>query len=173
VQPGYYFEDFSTTGNANSINFSKNGFSYTASALSGLGEFTVPGANVPSLSTNLNHLIPITFEFTSSNVTAVGGTFFMEDIHGNVINGTIVLGLSDGTSVVLQNQTLNSFEGFTSDTNITSLTVSPRTANYASVAGFYVGAQAVVPEPASITLLGVGAVGLLGYTLRPRKLAMA
>ncbi len=63
------------------------------------------------------------------------------------------------------------FVGFTSSTPITSIQFDmPDAPGYNALDNFVFGsAQAAVPEPASLTLLGLGAFGLAGFTLRRRK----
>jgi len=49
-------------------------------------------------------------------------------------------------------------------------TVGPVVNNFAGIS-FNVAAQHVVPEPYSLTLFGLGSLGLLGYGWRRRKRA--
>jgi hypothetical protein len=207
VQPGYYLETFDTQP-LNSpvdspLSFSSNGFSYTASVpdvQNSSGGFD-PGSffNVGTssdvwLSTNLSQ-DTITFNFTSGNVTAVGGNFFNTDVDGNVSNGTIDLLLSDGTSLTLTNPTDTTFAGFTSGQTITSLMVTPiaptnpdgsplldsngnPVVTWATVNNLIVGAAlpttSATPEPGATALLvGMGATGLVALRryrkARPNK----
>ncbi|HLK55431.1 MAG TPA: hypothetical protein VKU00_02645, partial [Chthonomonadaceae bacterium] len=90
VQSGYYLETFDSqpinTQVPSPLSFSSNGFSYTASvpdltSPSGPGNFfNVGTVSDVWLSTDLQG-DPITFNFTSGNVTAVGGNFFNTDVN--------------------------------------------------------------------------------------------
>lgn len=97
-------------------------------------------------------------------------------ILGGAFNGFIVVNNNDGTTILVDpatnNQTIIATGGtrgdFTSpDTNDGSLLLAFTDAAYRlQVAG---GTFAPVPEPTSLTLLGIGAAGLLGYGWRRRK----
>jgi hypothetical protein len=101
-------------------------------------------------------------------VTAVGGNFTNTDINGNVIPGTIIVTLSDGSTQQLVNQTLSSYLGYTSNgPTLTSITVVPQqsaTNGWAQIDHFTVGTQ--IPEPTAVCVLA-GGLGLL--VLRRRR----
>jgi hypothetical protein len=174
VLPGYYLETFdSLTANqvlTSPLSFSANGFSYTAAAPSGFVPEAPNGSDV--WLTTFDSSDPITFTFTSGNVTAVGGDFFPTDANGDLTNGNITVQLNDGTSVSLTNPKDTTFTGFTSKQTITSLTVTSDGASWASANNFIVGVAgtATTPEPGTTALLlSVGAVGLVA--LRRRRKA--
>jgi hypothetical protein len=159
LQPGFYLEDFSGfSGGFLSAphDFSQGGFAYTASATQGL--FVVSSIS-NALSTNVSN-DPLTFDFTSGNVTAVGGLFYPTALDGSLATGNIELALSDGTDVNLTDPGITSFTGFITSGGvlITSLTVSPQSTQFATVDNFYVGAAATpeaVPEPSMGAFLGL------------------
>ncbi len=157
VQPGSYTETF--TGLANPatgpVSFSGSGFSYSASAPSDIyleGGFL--GANQVAET--------LTIAFTGGNVSAVGGNFFATNISDAFQSVAITLKLSDNTTVIFTpTSAADSYRGFASDLNITSLTVSAAGASlYAGVDNLTVGVSAV-PEPGSWALMGLGVAGLL------------
>jgi hypothetical protein len=161
LQPGFYLENFSgfSPGDQGSstLNFSQGAFSYTATAPQDLW---INSAINLALSTTVSDNT-ITFNFTSGNVTAVGGFFYPSDVNENLTTGDIALGLSDGTSATLTNPGTTSFRGFTTTGGllITSLTVSPPSSQFATVDDFYVGSVATseaVPEPSLGAFLTLG-----------------
>jgi hypothetical protein len=169
VGPVRYTEDFSNFTFGNPLNGSQtswvapgaNGFGFTANAVGGLW------SNLSALSTN-NAFDPIIVNFSGSPVTAVGGNFTNTDINGNVIPGTIIVTLSDGSTQQLVNQTLSSYLGYTSNgPTLTSITVVPQqsaTNGWAQIDHFTVGTQ--IPEPTAVCVLA-GGLGLL--VLRRRR----
>jgi hypothetical protein len=173
VQPGYYLETFDTEGFrtfggiTTPYTFSADGFSYQAAVNSGL--FTVqPTGGTLSLSNTLQS-DPLIFNFTSNNVTAVGGNFFLTNTPGDVTTGAVKIDLNDGTSVSLTNADLTGFLGFTSLAPISSLTVTPTSGGdvYSTVDNLIVGAA--VPEPGTLALGGCGLVSLAGWVVRRRS----
>ena len=166
LQPGFYLEDFSslTPGDqfVTLLNFSQNGFAYSASAANTLW---INSAISNSLSTNVASDV-ITLNFTSGNVTAVGGFFYPTDFSENLTSGNIALALSDGTMKLLTNPGTTTFTGFTTSPGvfITSLTVSPESGQWATIDDLYVGAVASseVPEPSLTLLLALG-LALTGW----------
>ncbi len=181
VQPGYYLETFDGIGTGDllvtTLGFSSGGYSYSASAPSGLWGLPVPGGLptdvVLSTKTAYDALL---FTFTSGNVSAVGGYFFPTDFNGNLIPGDIVLTLSDGTVHTLTNGIPLFFLGFTTDPGvwITSLSVDavdtpdPLVSRWPTVNDLYVGTA--IPEPTTGALLA-GGVLLLAALARRRKKA--
>jgi hypothetical protein len=180
VQPGFYLETFDTEGfpNFGSIPtptvFSQNGFTYSANTPGPNGLFTLfepPGGPSIALSTT-DPDVPIVISFTSGNVTAVGGTFFLADTTGNIINGNVTVTLDDGTSVTLANQDVSSFLGITTSSPISSLTFDvsngPQPGNeFVTMDNFYVGSA--VPEPSTLALAGVGLATVGGWYLLRRQ----
>jgi hypothetical protein len=168
TNPGFY-ENFFLTDNGfelSPIDFGPvNGFKYRATAA---GDFF---SQPSKFSTNVAN-DPITFTMTGAPVTAIGGDFWLTDIDFNTIKGTITITLNDGTTVNLLNATPTTFEGFTSDVAITSLTLTTGEAGAFNTANdFIVGTAAAVPEPSTLTLLGLGTLSLFGYTWRRRRTA--
>ena len=115
---------------------------------------------------------PLTFTFTGTLPTAVGGLFLVTDASFNALSSTLKVSLGDGTFINLP-ASAGAFAGFTSDVGITSLTVSgpfalPAGTLYATVNSLYVGtgSTASVPEPSSFALISV--IGLLGLVYRKR-----
>jgi hypothetical protein len=168
TQPGYYLETFDSLPRFTTLNsplsFFTNGFSYTASANND-GFFNVGPMGDVWLST-FDHSTNIVFDFTSSNVTAVGGNFFLTDIPGNVVSGTITVELDNGTTFSVSDPSANSFVGFTTSSPIHSLTFTPPAFGaseiFATANNFITGAS--VPESGStLPLIGIGlaSIGLL------------
>ncbi len=182
LQPGYYLETFQgiPLGFLTSpMGFSSVPYSYTASAPNGLwGQYAPSSGSDVVLSINTAY-DTLRFDFTSGNVTAVGGYFFPTDFNGNLTTGNTVLTLSDGTAVALVDGTPASFVGFTTDPGqwITSLTVDavdtpgdPPIYRWPTVNDLYVGQSGAIPEPATGALLA-GGVLLLAALARRRKKA--
>jgi hypothetical protein len=178
VTPGYYLETFDELPQYEVVvaplEFSAGGFSYTASSES---EFPSSQRFFPAgplgdtwLSTN-DHSNDIVFDFTSGNVTAVGGYFFRTDIAGDVaVAGTVTLTLDNGTMYSADSPSANSFVGFSTTAPILSLTVSIEPVgvfleDYATANDLIVGA--VVPEPSTVSIAVAGALCAL-WRLRRR-----
>src|SRR5437763_2605400 len=107
---------------------------------------------------------PIIFNFTSNNVTAVGGFFFLSYLTGNVGGGTVTVTLNNGKMFSITDASSTSFIGFTTGVPIQSLTVTPPSSGadliFASVNDFITGKP--IPETgSSALLLGFGMAGLL------------
>ena len=162
VAPGGYTENFNSLGSpgpAGPILFSSGGFSYAVSAPSGLyaNGFLGTGAGYEEL----------TIDFTSGNVTAVGGNFFATDISDAFFAAEMNIALSDGTNVSFTpGSVADSYRGFTSDVTITSLMLTVSNVDfetlYAGLDNLTVGeAATAVPEPTSWALVGVAMAGLL------------
>src|SRR5438067_12153380 len=108
---------------------------------------------------------PIIFNFTSNNVTSVGGFFFLTDLTGNAAGGTVTVTLNNGKMFSVTDASSTSFIGFTTGVPIQSLTATPPSSGatlvFATVNDFITG-KAVPETGSSALLLGFGMVGLLG-----------
>ena len=118
---------------------------------------------------------PLTFTFTGTLPTAVGGLFFTTDVNFNALSSTLTVSLNDGTFINLPAPSaLNltgAFAGFTSDVGITSLVVGgpfSTSLAFATVTSLYVasGPSATVPEPSTALMSVVGLLGLVVYRKR-------
>jgi hypothetical protein len=155
----YYLEDFVGWSYGDPLDGSQTdydfgpveGYSWHAYATNGLW------SNLGALSTN-NSGDPLVITFTGLAVTALGGNFTATDISGNVIPGTVLIDLSDGTHTELINPTASTFTGYTSAVPITSVTIDSLDDDginrWPQLDHFYVGSM--IPEPASLVLLGLG-----------------
>ena len=167
TQPGYYLETFNSlpqfTQLASPLNFSSNGFTYNATAPTA-GFFNIGPSGDTWLST-FHEFDPIVFNFTSNNVTSVGGFFFLTDLTGNAAGGTVTVTLNNGKMFSVTDASSTSFIGFTTGVPIQSLTVTPPSSGstlvFATVNDFITG-KAVPETGSSALLLGLGTVGLLG-----------
>jgi hypothetical protein len=172
-----YLENFNLVTNGDIPSpqlFSQGAFSYSVSdpggqLYSGTGN---TGSRYLGEGTRANNA---TITFTSGNVTAVGGNFFLTDIKDDLATGNITLTLNDGSVINLTSPTSGAtpFGGFTTGgAIITSLTLSGDTSAWESFDNLYVGtasaAATAVPEPFTIlgTIFGAG----YGVSLK-RKLA--
>ena len=156
----------------NGLVVSVPGYTISASAPGEL--YAAPGL----MSTNSGEAL-LTFTFTGTLPTAVGGLFFTSDASFNAVSSALSVSLNDGTFINLPAPTgggLNmtgAFAGFTSDVGITSLKVGgpfsslPGT-GFATVNSLYVGTgpTAAVPEPSSALMSVVGLLGLVVYRKR-------
>jgi hypothetical protein len=159
-----YLENFeSLTSTSNPVLFSQSGFSYSVSTdidtpYSGTGNTGSIFLGVYSNTSNL------TINFTSGNVTAVGGKFFFTDNIDNLASGTVTLTLNDGTVLNLTSPTSTPtpFGGFTTDgALITSLTFGGPGNPYATIDDLYVGTSiSATPVPFDFSPnLGIGLLG--------------
>jgi hypothetical protein len=172
VQMGYYLNDFEgvvAAGSSLDVGVSApfgpvNGFSYNITVDNpsnsllywGQGVFGSPlstttfGVNGPNDDVIIN--------FTGANVTAFGGNIFITDQFFGPVTGTMTVTLSDGSNVVLNNPYQTSFVGFTSDTAISSVTISATGPGntYITMDNLYVGVA--VPAPGAAAVLGLAGV---------------
>lgn len=157
---------------------SAGAYTYTASALP--FHFFNGGAGSDHwMGTNLNEAT-ITFYNISAGVTGIGGFFFGAGGQSSYRPGeSITIVATDGDGSVTQtitNATLSSFLGFTTDNAFTSLTVTAvqRPAPdyvWPLVNDLTFGSEVVtaVPEPGTLTLVGLGAIGMAYGALRRRR----
>jgi hypothetical protein len=168
VLPGFYTETF--TGNPGvfdtGVSFSSLGFTYVIDAAGGIEPIYRSGTFLG----NTYAAQALTITFTSNNVTAIGGNFFLTDVNDNPITGTVTITLSDGTVESFTTTSASDYRGFTSNTNtvITSLELSaPLAAQFNSIDNFTVGVA--VPEPASVALITLAIAGIGTFYYRRRK----
>lgn len=153
LQSGFYLNNFNalTPGDqgVTNINFNTNGFSYNIADNPPSGS---PAANLFAVSVNggsqaLSTSLPtdaIKISFTSGNVSAVGGNFFLTDINSNPIAGNLSINLSDGSSVNFSSTASNNypFVGFTTTGSsfITSLDLNAvGSGQFNTIDNLYVG----------------------------------
>ena len=155
------------------LDVSFSGYTISASA-NGIGPGLFVGNPGGLFSTNPVN-VPLTFTFTGTLPTAVGGLFFTTDVNFNALSSTLTVSLNDGTFINLPAPSaLNltgAFAGFTSDVGITSLVVGgpfSTSLAFATVTSLYVasGPSATVPEPSTALMSVVGLLGLVVYRKR-------
>jgi hypothetical protein len=178
VQSGSYLESFDSLPFSaflsDSLSFSQNGFSYNATAIDFEPEFSdffSTGSSSDVWLSTYSNLTHIVFDFTSGNVSAVGGAFFPVDVLGEFISGSVTLTLSDNTTQTLTDTNSSSFLGLIADPGsfFTSLTVTGG-GQFPTVNNFRVGTAATpVPTPALLP----GLIGLGLGMLRKRQTAVA
>ncbi|HVT12924.1 MAG TPA: PEP-CTERM sorting domain-containing protein [Fimbriimonadaceae bacterium] len=163
IDPTYYLEDFSgfTVGNPlNGLQSSwdapgGNGYDWTASAVGGLY------SNTHAISTNGSRQ-PLTITFTGAPVTAFGGFIGGTDFNSNLVADTATMSLSNGDSQSIDTTAgSDGFLGWVGDTAISSLSMNVSQSNtFIQLRHAYTG-SAPVPEPASLAVLGLGAIALI------------
>jgi hypothetical protein len=99
---------------------------FTISAESGLWGIEVDGEKALS---HTDRTAPMTFAFAEGAVNAVGGCFFLTDQDDRRVAGSLVIELSDGTSIMLTGAENDPFRGFIAPRgqSITSLTLASMT----------------------------------------------
>jgi hypothetical protein len=160
------YDDLTVAPYGPSLDRSAGAYSYTVTSAGGIW-----GAGGPTdywLSDN-SRTDPIFFTNFSAGVNAFGGFFFGSDIAGQFVpNGELVLGASDGSllAYTLSNANQNSFVGFVSDAELTSVVLMNTTDGvYWPTANNLV--LAAVPEPATYGMFLAG-LGFLGVMARRR-----
>ncbi|MFZ9688494.1 MAG: hypothetical protein ACO3DS_01510 [Phycisphaerales bacterium] len=107
------------------------------------------------LSTN-NADAALTLTFSSGDVYAVGGNFFLTDINFGFLPGLVQVQLADGSSYIANIQSANSFSGFVSlGAAISQITISPfgvQPNAFVTATNLCLG---VVPAPGAAALLTV------------------
>lgn len=109
--------------------------------------------------------VGLSFSFSSGNVYAVGGHFFLTDVSFNQVVGLAYIELADGTAYLANISNAQTFSGFVSTgAAISQITISPfgtQPGVFATAGSLSVG---VVPAPAALALLACG--GLAGSRRR-------
>jgi hypothetical protein len=177
LEPGAFTETFSgltpETSLPSPLSFAGpspgNPFAYSVVVEGGLFPIANPGnATEIWLSTQIATDI-MTITNTGQSITGIGGHFFLTDFSGAVIPGTIRASLSDGSFYDLTDQLPTDFWGVTGTSPFTSLTLeylgNPEADAWITVGSLSVGIAAV-PEPATLSMVGLGMVGGLGLARR-------
>ena len=99
--------------------------------------------------------------FTTGNITAVGGEFYITNFAGNFQTDPVTVTLSDGTVETWSPASVATFRGFTSPgVPITSLTLrAPAASRFNNIDNLIVGSA--VPEPSCVGLLAGALVPLM------------
>lgn len=169
LDAGYLSEDFEARSGqvfAAPLVISNSGFSASVStSAQALLVFSMGSDDYLTTSINSSGFsAPVTIAFTSGNVTAFGGNFFVESAFGGVVAGTVTVAFSDGSVFSLVNQTASSFFGYVGDAPIASVTISPdATQRFVGIDDLLIGSSPI-PGPASLGLLV--SVGLLALRRR-------
>ncbi len=155
-------------------------FHYTASTASADGFFRVDEPRPSSgswLSTSTSSDV-VVFDAVSPPVFGIGGYFFATDIDGFFVGGqTIHISASTAASVfnidVVGNLTSGFFGVYSQDAPITSFTFTavqtdPELFPFPTVNDLTFG---TVPEPASLYLVGVGAIAMAVVSAKRRRIA--
>lgn len=152
-QGGYSLaaENFNAfSGFYSSLNGGSGATAWQATALGGI--YVGPSGQ---LSTN-NADAALTLTFSSGDVYAVGGNFFLTDINFGFLPGLVQVQLADGSSYIANIQNANSFSGFVSlGSSISQITISPfgvQPNAYVTATNLCLG---VVPAPGAMALLSV------------------
>lgn len=182
IQAGYYLNDFTTLKRETipspaSFSGGSPGFSYDVSAVGDLWGAPATGTQpygraIVANTADLN----LVFTFTSGNVNAAGGYFFLTDVNDSLAAGKLTITATAGIS---GNWIINSptatwpvrFFGIISDDPISSITLKTNTTGaYSSATHFYAGTTtASAPEPSSLALCGLGVAGLALLRRRSRN----
>ena len=98
----------------------------------------------------------LTLSFSSGDVYAIGGNFFLTDINFGFLPGLVQVELADGSSYIANIQSSNAFSGFVSlESAISQITISPfgvQPNAYVTATNLCFG---VVPAPGAAALLAV------------------
>jgi hypothetical protein len=162
------FSSFEVGATNSPLNFTGNGFSYTA--------LTDPDFYIlPDKSLSVGSLPTQTLTFTnfSANISAIGGNFYATGSDFLFTNTPIsIFATLVDSSTFATNYFpggISSFLGLAFATNIVKLVVSNAPSSpspeFMTVDNITVG----VPEPSTYALLGLAAAGLAGYALRRRR----
>jgi PEP-CTERM motif len=155
--PGAYTETFTQPGvdSGPLFSYSGGGFGYDVTASPGdvYRSGSIIGNNTPNET--------MTLTFTTGNVTAVGGNFFITNISDVFQPVGVTLALNDGTSVTYTPTGVGTFRGFISTVPILSLTMDAPTGGqfYNSLDNLTVGSA--VPEPTTYLMMALGLGGML------------
>lgn len=162
IAPGAYTETFDTGTVPVDFKFSQGAYAFNIGADPAADGVVDLGGSVGTNFPEDNLVI----QFTSGNVTTVGGDFFATDAGGSPLDYlalSFALVYGDGTyDIVSPISQDGSFLGFTADQAITALVIGAPVDGvgnyqYATVDNLTVGR---LPEPASFALVGLALAGL-------------
>ena len=168
---GFYFNNFSTVPDALAAPVSTVtgsggtpavGYDITAPS-GGLGVFPDAGFKAVGNWVSSDNVV---VSFTTGNVASSGGQVWLSDINGNRLAGNVTVDFSNGSQLVVPSTTSGGF-GFagitTTDGPISTMTLQAVPGSFLNISNLSV---AVVPEPGSIALVGLGAAGLIAACRR-------
>lgn len=173
LAPGYYTETFNTlainTVIASPIVLNSGSNQFQASSSSSFYNAS-PSSGEVWLSTS-NASSSISFGLFAGSPTAIGGYFFLTNLSGAPVNGTINANLNSGaSSSSVTTSSPTNFIGFisTNNTSITSLVLST-SSSWVTVNDLIVGNAISVPEPSSylFALLASGVMVKLSRRRQP------
>jgi len=151
---GSYTESFASS---DPPTYLLGGFAYTGSVSGG----TIYDSG--NFIGNFNAANSFILTFTSGNVTAVGGNFYLTDVNDTFLPSALTITLSDGTVDTFTPSSINGFRGYIASAPITTLTMGVTASGvFNTLDNLTVGA---VPEPTTAGLLA----GALVFGLRRRR----